>query len=309
MHSDYEADEKERARRWREGVEREERRRREGEGRAMEEKARRELAIKNATRPQVDATEDLIKEKMGGSANEGEEGSGKSEEVAWELPGETQPTFYGAPGTQPKCEPVPPRPPSLPTSYPEMPRPRPVPDKSKPCSFFLKGSCRYGSSCMFSHNIPAPPPIPSSPSSSPTCNICYDPITNRFGYLKSCSHTFHLTCIQSWRREGEAGVAAVRSCPVCRAPSDYVLPSDRKIEGEKMKAALDTAYRQICGGKDCKLFDFGKGNCPFGSSCLYRHLDESGRAVVGGFRTKVDDEGIVGGIGGIKLSGFLDGAL
>ena len=40
------------------------------------------------------------------------------------------------------------------------------------------------------------------------------------------------------------------------------------------------SYKKRLAGIDCKHFDQGRGRCPFGSSCFYRHSDEHGRPMV-----------------------------
>ena len=46
------------------------------------------------------------------------------------------------------------------------------------------------------------------------------------------------------------------------------------------KAALLRGYQEKLRRTPCKHFAFGKGTCPFGSSCFYAHTDRDGRPIV-----------------------------
>ena len=138
------------------------------------------------------------------------------------------------------------------------------------------------------------------------CGICLEEVTaesrpltgRRFGILEGCNHAFCLECIRGWRQAGSADTQVVRSCPICRAVSYFVIPSSVWIEEPEQKAAVIENYKQGMGQKPCKHFNYGEGTCPFGSSCFYSHRYRDGteeeleqlRQVAGDDHTKVVSE-------------------
>ena len=118
-------------------------------------------------------------------------------------------------------------------------------------------------------------------SSQATCGVCLEPIVSkrgRFGLLEGCEHAFCVECIRQWRSTHAIRPDVARACPVCRAPSHFVVPSAVHFVGPR-KAALTTAYLSRLRQIPCRHFDFGEGRCPFGSSCFYAHTDKLGREV------------------------------
>eukprot|EP00794_Sanderia_malayensis_P007547 gene7547-8384_t len=115
-----------------------------------------------------------------------------------------------------------------------------------------------------------------------TCSICLDAVLDReqpgdrrFGILENCNHAFCLSCIRKWRSSsGQSKI--VKACPICRISSGYVVPSEIWIENPEEKAALINGYHEALSAKDCRYFDKGNGDCPFGTSCFYRHAYADG---------------------------------
>ena len=70
-----------------------------------------------------------------------------------------------------------------------------------------------------------------------------------------------------------------RACPECRQTSDYICPSRYWVETKEEKEQLLTNYKFELKKKECKYFDKGNGECPFGNKCFYRHEDKSGKFV------------------------------
>jgi E3 ubiquitin-protein ligase makorin len=128
----------------------------------------------------------------------------------------------------------------------------------------------------------------STPDSPPAelhadlqCGVCLEPMVAtrcRFGLLQGCDHAFCLECLRQWRSTHAIRPDVARSCPECRAPSHYVVPSAYYATGAR-KLAIIQAYLTQLRGTPCKHFAFGEGTCPFGSSCFYAHLDRTGRRV------------------------------
>eukprot|EP00039_Didymoeca_costata_P005514 m.82137 g.82137 ORF g.82137 m.82137 type:complete len:315 (-) comp12855_c0_seq1:2779-3723(-) len=118
-----------------------------------------------------------------------------------------------------------------------------------------------------------------------SCSICLENVLElanlsdrRFGILPNCNHAFCLGCIRNWRRTSGQG-KEVRKCPTCRVESYFVVPSAYWVTDEEEKTQLVNAYRDESKKIDCKHFNFGDGNCPFGSSCFYAHRDKDGEEV------------------------------
>lgn len=58
--------------------------------------------------------------------------------------------------------------------------------------------------------------------SGPQCSICFAPLTSRTSRTLPCNHTFHIRCIERWKRNC---MPADPTCPMCRTQFD--LPSYR----------------------------------------------------------------------------------
>ncbi|CAI7904454.1 unnamed protein product, partial [Closterium sp. NIES-54] len=79
---------------------------------------------------------------------------------------------------------------------------------------------------------------------------------------------------------------AVRACPLCRVRSHFVTPSVVWFFSEEEKQAIIEGYKRKLKSTDCRYFNYGNGQCPFGTSCFYkevklRHLSSAdGSAVI-----------------------------
>nr|BAC77412.1 makorin ring-zinc-finger protein [Pisum sativum]BAC81564.1 makorin RING finger protein [Pisum sativum] len=122
------------------------------------------------------------------------------------------------------------------------------------------------------------------------CNVCLEhvlskpkPSERKFGLLPECDHAFCLSCIRNWRNsapssEFETGnnINTVRTCPVCRQLSYFVIPSGIWYTTKEEKQEIIDNYKANCRLIDCKHFESGNGNCPFGASCFYKHTVKPG---------------------------------
>ena len=70
-----------------------------------------------------------------------------------------------------------------------------------------------------------------------------------------------------------------RACPECRQTSDYICPSRFWVDTTEEKEKLLSNYKVELGKKECKYFDKGDGECPFGNKCFYLHVDKQGKVV------------------------------
>jgi E3 ubiquitin-protein ligase makorin len=152
------------------------------------------------------------------------------------------------------------------------------------------------------------------------CGVCLEVVLSkprvgdrRFGLLTGCDHAFCLACIRSWRGHADGGGGgldvdgAVRACPLCRSPSAFVTPSATWPATPEAKAAVIEGYKTALSSIECRHWARGRGVCPFGTSCHYRHVDADGREVdrSAGLRFVGDAEGSVRPMAGVRLSDFL----
>jgi hypothetical protein len=182
--------------------------------------------------------------------------------------------------------------------------------RSRPhCIFFQRGYCRSGPACEYQHSSAArltslPADTPRNPgkaqrrrlrraanqrrlASREDCGICFEnpaKTQGRYGILTGCDHAFCVDCLRKWRRSSTAPGAAEsvdsqsmrKACPLCRAPSDHVVPSFIFVVGEQ-KDRLLAGYRKNCAEIDCKLY--AAGRCPFSYRCFYKHTRLDGTVV------------------------------
>merc|ERR1719330_1895385 len=138
---------------------------------------------------------------------------------------------------------------------------------------------------------------PSFDVDDPECGICFESIR------KKGDHAFCLTCIRSWRKQREQQDRQnLRLCPVCRNESFFVVPCDDIFLDPSEKSRAIEAYKNEMARIPCKLFDYGKGKCPFGTSCFYAHLNPAGTRFIPAplrWRNGADGSEV---IGDVKLS-------
>lgn len=122
------------------------------------------------------------------------------------------------------------------------------------------------------------------------CNVCLERVLSKpkpseckFGLLPECDHAFCLSCIRNWRSSAPTSAMeigsntnTVRTCPVCRKLSYFVIPSGIWFTTKEEKQEIIDNYKANCRLIDCKHFDSGNGNCPFGASCFYKHTVKPG---------------------------------
>ncbi|XP_023447166.1 probable E3 ubiquitin-protein ligase makorin-3 [Dasypus novemcinctus] len=118
------------------------------------------------------------------------------------------------------------------------------------------------------------------------CGICMEvvyekanPSDCRFGILSNCNHTYCLKCIRVWRRAKHFQYRIIKSCPQCRVTSNFVIPSEFWVEEEEEKQKLIQQYKEAMSNKACRYFDEGRGCCPFGENCFYKHAYPEGPGV------------------------------
>lgn len=105
------------------------------------------------------------------------------------------------------------------------------------------------------------------------CGICLEDVVGSnksFGLLVNCNHTFCYECIGQWRKQNNVSESATRSCPECRKPSEFVVPSRRFAINED-KARVIEQYKNRLKDKICKFEKDGRNFCKFRDSCLFKH--------------------------------------
>jgi len=157
------------------------------------------------------------------------------------------------------------------------------------CRFYQFGTCRFGDSCRYSH-VKAPSTAKDDEvvmeeieaSRKLECGICLETVSEskdgRFGILQSCNHPYCLSCIRNWRgqsvNDAQHDSGMVKTCPLCRSVSYFVIPCNRMVTDDTRKKQLIAEYREKMQKIPCK--HFLAGGCPFGNSCFYAHLNSDG---------------------------------
>lgn len=140
------------------------------------------------------------------------------------------------------------------------------------------------------------------------CGICYEPVLSkpdpRFGLL-NCDHAFCIQCIRTWRSKYSMDATNLRSCPLCRTNTYFVVPSSVWIYDPEEKAALIETYKKKLGEIPCKHYASGLTACPFGTSCFYSHAKEDGTVDRPSLRTVVNQNEKVNVYRENRLSDFI----
>ncbi|XP_025233638.1 probable E3 ubiquitin-protein ligase makorin-2 isoform X2 [Theropithecus gelada] len=213
------------------------------------------------------------------------------------------------------------------------------------CPYAAAGECRFGDACVYLHGEvceicrlrvlhPFDPEqrkahekicmltfehemekaFAFQASQDKVCSICMEVILEkasaserRFGILSNCNHTYCLSCIRQWRCAKQFENPIIKSCPECRVISEFVIPSVYWVEDQNKKNELIEAFKQGMGKKACKYFEQGKGTCPFGSKCLYRHAYPDGRlAEPEKPRKQLSSQGTVRFFNSVRLWDFIE---
>ena len=181
------------------------------------------------------------------------------------------------------------------------------------CPFFAAGYCRFGDKCKKIHTEADRAPDSTAKevaaSFEKTCGICMEPVletNSRFGLMMGCSCILCLDCVREWRanREEQFAIENVRRCPTCRVPSFFVIPCNRYLPNGPEKSSVVAGYLQAMKSKPCRYFAESR-ECPYGSSCFYRHENVDGTEHVHQPRIKQSASGTRTGVGDAKLCDFL----
>ncbi|KAB5542320.1 hypothetical protein PHYPO_G00090310 [Pangasianodon hypophthalmus] len=187
--------------------------------------------------------------------------------------------------------------------------------KKQLCPYAAVGECRYGLNCAYLHGdvcdmcgLQALHPSDTAQrsqhiracieahekdmeisfaiqrSKDMMCGVCMEvvfekanPSERRFGILSNCNHCYCLKCIRKWRSAKQFESKIIKSCPECRITSNFVIPSEYWVEDKEEKQNLIQKYKDGMGSKPCRYFDEGRGTCPFGANCFYKHAFPDGR--------------------------------
>ncbi|XP_069484917.1 E3 ubiquitin-protein ligase makorin-1 isoform X2 [Ambystoma mexicanum] len=187
--------------------------------------------------------------------------------------------------------------------------------KKQLCPYAAVGECRYGENCAYLHGdvcdmcgLQVLHPVDTAQrsehikscieahekdmelsfavqrSKDMVCGVCMEvvyekanPSERRFGILSNCNHTYCLKCIRKWRSAKQFESKIIKSCPECRITSNFVIPSEYWIEEKEEKQKLIQKYKEAMSNKSCRYFNEGRGSCPFGGNCFYKHAYPDGR--------------------------------
>ncbi|KAF3859443.1 hypothetical protein F7725_021842 [Dissostichus mawsoni] len=148
------------------------------------------------------------------------------------------------------------------------------------CPYAAVGECRYGINCAYLHgdvcDMHASRPMRNMEisfaiqrSKDMMCGVCMEvvfekanPSERRFGILSNCCHCYCLKCIRKWRSAKQF---------------ESKIINEYWVEEKEDKQKLIQKYKDGMGSKPCRYFDEGRGTCPFGSNCFYRHAFPDGR--------------------------------
>ncbi|XP_037070563.1 probable E3 ubiquitin-protein ligase makorin-1 [Pollicipes pollicipes] len=143
---------------------------------------------------------------------------------------------------------------------------------------------RHRAECLSTHEKDMEHSFRMAKSIDKMCGICMEVVVEkkelsarRFGILPSCSHCFCVACIRQWRSSSQFEAKVTRGCPECRVHSDFICPSRYWVDDSEEKTKLINDYIKSCSNKPCKHFNEGRGECPFGNKCFYRHTYPDGR--------------------------------
>lgn len=94
------------------------------------------------------------------------------------------------------------------------------------------------------------------------CNVCLERVLSKpkpseckFGLLPECDHAFCLSCIRNWRSSSaptsgleinSINANTVRTCPVCRKLSYFVIPSGIWYTSKEEKQEIIDNYKESC---------------------------------------------------------------
>ncbi|KAF2544225.1 hypothetical protein F2Q68_00033068 [Brassica cretica] len=99
--------------------------------------------------------------------------------------------------------------------------------------------------------------------------------------------------------------STLRACPICRKLSYFVVPSVVWYSTPDEKKEIVDIYKAKLRSINCKHFNFGNGNCPFGGSCFYKHAYSDGHVDEVVVRNLGSQEGETVIADSIRLSEFL----
>lgn len=85
------------------------------------------------------------------------------------------------------------------------------------------------------------------------CSVCLERVLSKpteaerkFGLLSECDHPFCVSCIRNWRSSSPTGMdvnSALRTCPICRKLSYFVIPSIIWYSTKEEKQEIVDSYK------------------------------------------------------------------
>jgi hypothetical protein len=169
--------------------------------------------------------------------------------------------------------------------------------KQQLCMFFIEGACRYGDNCKFVHGLVCtlckkpclfPEDLQQNEKHAKTCRLkleieeskdlacalCKLKVVEnnrKFGLLPDCNDVICVPCLKEHRTS-----TSKAECPVCQAPSHFLIPSHSFPQNPDRKSELTEAFKLKMSKISCKYFDHGNGVCKYGQHCHFHHNVEPG---------------------------------
>ena len=106
------------------------------------------------------------------------------------------------------------------------------------------------------YGTPCRRPVPAEHTkcwrhAGPICSVCLAPMTTQGTRTLECNHTFHLKCLDRWKR---SCTTPDPTCPMCRVPFDIPtyrcrLIVERTVDSQRISTDFETTnVSNIAGG-------------------------------------------------------------
>ncbi|CAG8589031.1 11495_t:CDS:2, partial [Acaulospora colombiana] len=152
------------------------------------------------------------------------------------------------------------------------------------CPFGMAGKCRYGERCQNLHGLMCPSclrlvlhPYQTSEEHKEHIEEC----CNRQIQVIHCIKPEDIECGICFEKvlskeDARFGLLTINALIFRLIPSHFITPSTTWITDRAEKQKVIEEYKLKCSTIACKHFNYGDGQCQFGSSCFYAHVYRDG---------------------------------